>query len=214
MDKAKKTVRKKQRRIYPNSIWNRERMKNWARLSDCPLWERIRGVGQNIVWSMQRIKRGYSDYDVWNMDHYLQRLIPDMLLNLKKNRHGSPHLDEDDDACHAKWDKTLNKMIFLWRESNEETCSMKNPYEEEYFRCFEEFEKKYGTWGEKLRTKKELSSEKKTGLSTMRFMDEVPEYKDIHEKYRTEQERLDKYRHKCWSEAMDMLKEWYWDLWD
>ena len=66
----------------------------------------------------------------------------------------------------------------------------------------------------RLRTKKEISEEKKTGLSTMHFMDEVPEYKDIHDKYRAEQERLDEYRHKCWSEAMDMLKEWYWDLWD
>ena len=204
----------KKRKTYPNSIWNRERMRISASLSDCPLWERIKGFGRNIVWSMQRVKRGYSDYDVWGMDSYLQRLIPDMLITLKKNHHGAPTIDEDSDVCHAKWNKTLNRMIFLWRESNEETCSKKNPYEEEYLKCAEAFEKKYGFWGEKLRTKSEISEEKKKGLSTLHFMDEVPEYKEIYERYRAEEDRLEEYRHKCWSKAMDMLKEWYWDLWD
>ena len=64
MEKVKKATKEKRRGLFPNSVWNRERMKTSARLSDFPLWERIRGFGQDIVWSMQRIKRGYSDYDV------------------------------------------------------------------------------------------------------------------------------------------------------
>ena len=35
------------------------------------------------------------------------------------------------DTCHEEWDKILERMIFLWRETDEESCSKKNPYEEE-----------------------------------------------------------------------------------
>ena len=68
-------------------------------------------------------------------------MIPDMLQNLKDTRHGSPgylgenYINEDgilvNDTCHEEWDKVLERMIFLWRETDEESCSKKNPYEEE-----------------------------------------------------------------------------------
>jgi len=29
------------------------------------------------------------------------------------------------DTCHAEWDIILERMIFLWRETDEETCSKK-----------------------------------------------------------------------------------------
>ena len=53
---------------------------------------------------------------------YLQRLIPDMLQDLRDNRSGSPGYLGDNykneegilvnDTCHAEWDKILDKMIF------------------------------------------------------------------------------------------------------
>lgn len=41
-------------------------------------------------------------------------------------------------------------MIFLLREASEETCTVKNPYEEENLKNHKEFTKKYGILGEKL----------------------------------------------------------------
>ena len=104
---------------------------------------------------------------------YLQRLIPDMLQDLRDNRSGSPgylgdnYTNEEgilvNDTCHAEWDKILDKMIFLWRESREETCSRKNPFEEEYDKAFDEFHEKYGVLGEKLQTEAELEENRKRG---------------------------------------------------
>lgn len=39
-------------------------------------------------WRSQRLRRGFSDYDVWNMDYYLLCIIPGMLRVLAKNSIG------------------------------------------------------------------------------------------------------------------------------
>jgi len=185
----------------------------------------IKHFGRCLKWSRQRVVRGYADCDVWNMFSYLQELMPDMLRHLKDNRHGSPgylgenYTNEDgilvNDTCHAEWDKILDRMIFLWRETDEETCSKKNPYEDEYMKAFSEFDEKYGFLGEKLQTKAELEENKKRGGGgTIHFMDEIPEYKEIYEKHREEDEKLEKYREECKDEAIDMLKEYFFSLWD
>ncbi len=178
-----------------------------------------------IKWSQQRISRGYADCDVWSMDHYLQLLIPDMLQHLKDNRQGAPgflgenYVNEDgimvNDTCHAEWDRILEEMIFLWRETLEETCSKKNIYEEEYSRAYAEFSEKYGCLGEKLQTAGELEENiKRGGGCTIHFMSELPEYRDIDEKYFQEWGKLEKYREECKDNAMDMLKKYFFHLWD
>lgn len=186
---------------------------------------KIRHFFKCIKWSMQRIKRGYADCDVWDMYSYLQNLLPDMLQNLKDNRHGSPgylgtnYTNEDgilvNDDCHAAWDEILNRMIFLWRESNEDTCQKKNPYEEAHMKNFEEFNEKYGFLGEKLQTKEELEENKRRGGGgTVHFMSEIPEYRETDEKYREEEKQLEEYRSQCKDEAMDMMKKYFFALWD
>ena len=43
---------------------------------------------------------------------------------------------------------------------------------------------------------------------------EVPEYKEIEDRYFEESRKLDQYRDECKDRAIDMFKEWFWDLWD
>lgn len=45
-------------------------------------------------------------------------------------------------------------------------------------------------------------------------IDELPEYKEISDKYCEEEKRLEEYRRKCKDEAIDMLKQYFYDLWD
>ena len=145
--------RKCRKDIYPNNVWNRGEFR-WRFLRGrIKLFTLIKEFVRCIKWSRQRILRGYAECDRWGMDYYLQRLIPDMLQDLKDNRMGSPgHLgeiytNEDgvtvNDTCHKEWDKILDQMIFLWREVDEETCSKKNPYEEEYYGASGEIKEKY-----------------------------------------------------------------------
>ena len=76
--------------------------------------------------------------------------------------------------CHSQWDKILDEMIFLFREMNDETCQKKNMYKKEHEDALQEFEAKYGIFGEKL------EKEKKNKLGrVLHFPSELPEYKDI-----------------------------------
>ena len=208
-----------------NNIWDIEEFKM------CGLGERNKAIAKIkyfikcMRWSWQRIIRGYADCDKWNMYQYLQNLIPDMLQDLRDNRYGSPgflgenYENEDgilvNDTCHEEWNKILDRMIFLWRESNENTCTKKNPYEEEHSKAYEEFTEKYGFFGEKLQTAEELEANcKRGGGGTVHFMDELPEYKEISDMYMAESKKLDEYRSASKDGAMDMLKEYFFCLWD
>ena len=79
----------------------------------------------------------------------------------------------------------------------------------------DEFRDRYGIFGAKLQTEKELEENKKRGGGgTIHFMDELPEYKDISDKYREEEKRLEEYRNYCKDEAFDMMKLYFFSLWD
>lgn len=181
----------------------------------------IKHLSKTLKYSKQRVVRGYSDRDVWSLCDFLEDLFPAMLTELKNTRHGSPGVLEDFDedgkemgTCHDKWDKILDEMIFLWREANENTCSKKNKYAEEYNKAQDEFNKKYGLFGEKLRSEKDKEREKKTGVRVLYGITKVPEYKEIWNKYIEEEKEIEKYRIKCKDKAFDLMKKYFYDLWD
>lgn len=209
----------------PNNIWNREGFAMCGLGERIRLWGKIKHIRKCIRWSKQRIVRGYADIDKWNMYHFLQTLIPDMLQDLRDDRWGSPGFlggnytnDEGilvNDTCHEEWNKILDHMIFLWRESEEETCGRKNPYDKEYDAASKEFDDKYGFLGEKLQTEAELEKNRKRGGGgTVHFMNELPEYQEIYEKHYAEERKLAAYRAECKDKALDLLKEYFYSLWD
>lgn len=208
-----------------NNIWDKEGFQMCGLGEKSKIMAKIKYFKKCLRWSLQRIVRGYADCDKRNMYGYLQNLIPDMLQDLRDERHGSPgclgknYTNADgilvNDTCHEEWDKILDRMIFLWRESNEYTCAKRNPYEEEHSKAHKEFIEKFGLLGEKLQTEEELEKNRKRGGGgTIHFMEELPEYKEISDKYLEEERKLDEYRNKSKDEAMDLLKEYFFNLWD
>lgn len=207
-----------------NNIWNKKDFLMCGLGKKSKLIAVIKHIIKCIKWSKQRIIRGYAECDKWDMCDYLQVLIPTMLQDMKEKRTGSlAYLGKDytnengvvvNDECHKEWDEILERMIFLWRESLEDTCTRKNPYEEEYWKAQDEFEKMYGQFGEKLQTEREREEKRKSGKMRVHFMDELPMYKDISDKYFAEERAIEDYRVNCKDEAMDLLKEHFFALWD
>ena len=185
---------------------------------------KIKHAMRCMKWSRQRATRGFADCDVWNMYGSLEELMPAMLQYLKDNRVGSPamlgenYTDENgfmqNDTCHKEWDKILDRMIFLWGELDEEECTIKNPYDGAYTKAMKEFTEKYGFFGEKLETEEEKEKRKKSGGRLVHFMSEIPEYATIDKLYHDEEKRIDEYREKCKDEVFDLMKKYFFSLWD
>lgn len=174
----------------------------------------------DIKCCIQRIQKGYCYKDLWNMDNWFLKVVPDMLKEYKETRCGSPGcLGEDytneegvvcNDTRHEEWDKILDKMIFLFHEADESVCSRKNPLKDKTNQIYEEFRQKYGLFGEKLQTEEEKSA---VG-SMLHAPSELPEYKETMNEYYEENRKLEEYRNKCKNEAFELFSEWFWSLWD
>lgn len=137
----------------PMNIWNKYDFAMSGLGKKSKILAKIKHFFKCVKWSKQRITRGYCDCDVWEMFSFLQTLIPDMLQTLKDTRTGSPgYLGENytnengilvNDTCHEEWNCILDKMIFLWREAEKDTCSQKNPFDEAHSKAMDEFTERF-----------------------------------------------------------------------
>lgn len=94
-----------------------------------------------IKWAFQRMRRGFSDCDVWAIDVWFLKVIPKMLRQLKDTTHSAPafhegpHIyagTEENDDNFQQWQNILSQMLDLLKEMNTETNSYTNPYAEEW----------------------------------------------------------------------------------
>jgi hypothetical protein len=124
-----------------------------------------------------------------------------------------PSTSEDvDNSGMKQWKGILSKMVFLLNEANEDTCTKKNKFEKEYDRVWEEFESKYGVFGEKISNKTKETDGK--DARRIYFPGDVPEFKEISELYFNELKALCNYRDECKNKALDLFSKWFWNLWD
>jgi hypothetical protein len=99
-------------------------------------WGNPRRAYREIKWFIQRGRRGWADCDVWGLDDYLSRWLPDALRRLKKTKQGVPgSLFEDADCipegtwqgnpseegmkrASDRWDAIMDKMIAGFEANN------------------------------------------------------------------------------------------------
>ena len=68
-------------------------------------WLTLRTYTQPLIWSYQRVTRGWADCDTWSLDDHLNTWLPDALERLKSTGHGYPN-----ELTEEKWNKILDKM--------------------------------------------------------------------------------------------------------
>ena len=99
-----------------------------------PICQVIKRIRQVIHPEIRYVK--IDRYDTWSMDHTLAYIIHPMLVQLKKDKHGAPHTDDEDvpkklrsyvaspkknpwdtDENHFKrWDYILDEMIWAFEQ--------------------------------------------------------------------------------------------------
>jgi len=103
-----------------------------------PICQVIKRIRQVIHPEIRYVK--IDRYDTWSMDHTLAYIIHPMLVQLKKDKHGAPHTDDEDvpkelrswkaepkenewdiDSNHFKrWDWILDQMIWSFAQELED----------------------------------------------------------------------------------------------
>jgi hypothetical protein len=88
-------------------------------------WGNPRQAYREVRYFIQRGRRGWSDRDVWSLDHYLSGWLPDALRQLKATKHGVPAAVVELEDCgedgntteegiaraSGRWDVIMDKMI-------------------------------------------------------------------------------------------------------
>lgn len=177
---------------------------------------------QEEQWRQQRYQRGYSDLDYRSIFSWFLDLMPKMLQQMRDNLEGYPvdidtvNLEKNTDEFE-EWKNTLDRMIFLLKEMNEDTCSYKNSHEKEYYDLLDDFRKKYGDFGEELKTKEEREREKEKGeyrqYNPQDFPELYPNANDLSYKFTIEELKKGVYMDRCREEFFNLFSKYFYSLW-
>ena len=110
-------------------------------------WKWLSQLRKNVKCAWQRATQGYCDSDVWNMDMWMLRVLPPMLMELANDPVGAYPGVEPFDTLE-KWHFWLRSMAAKFIELRDDWPETRNEYEDEYMRLVDEaqvFEKKDGT---------------------------------------------------------------------
>lgn len=180
----------------------------------------------------QRKQKGFSDSDCWGLNYWLGDTFPKMIRNLRDMKNGYPmckfedvdnfpkdwleletnkmnevfknqHYDTSDELFN-KWYLILTRIAYCLEQTNDELVKIANEYEDEYNKQ---------VWGD-------LSF--KNALIPIKLGDNTNAYKlntnepddEIRKKYFEKEDEIAKYRDDMKNEAFDLLKKYFWDLWD
>lgn len=142
-----------------------------------------------IRWAKQRVIKGYDNRFVWGACDTIPKKLIKIFTELRDNHQGFPtHFEDiktDDD-----WVRILNNIIFYLNEMDEDNCSIKNEYQNEFdYYLMNKQEVKDGIW--KSNVPKKLSN-----------------------KYYKRENEIYQYRLKCKDKAFDLMKKYWFGFWD
>lgn len=193
--------------------------------ADCDLW----GIDDwflNIIPKMLRDLKEYKDSypTLWQEEWYEHN--KERCINAGINDDNFYILETADDKTEEQeklseelsqyqqktWNDILDRMIFLFEESDEDKCSMKNPYYDVYH------EKVLKPWGDRFfnyinDVKKDDFDDNSISKRLFDPNDETLEQAKIRALYMEELRKIDEYREQCEKEAFELFSKYLHNLW-
>lgn len=153
-------------------------------------WKNIKWFFRSFKLAAQRIKRGYSEYDITDLDSYLTGLMACALDDFAKRTQGIPqeYLDKyngDEEKAFARWKEQLQATSYMLFQSLE---------------CLEEFNYNVPEMPGKITF---INGEMKHINATKEEID----------KWLEENRKITEARYECAQDALKWLKKHWWDLW-
>lgn len=166
-----------------------------------PVWHPVKNVKlffRHRKWARQRVRKGYSESDVWDIDVWFYGVVPDMLLDFKKSCEGFPS------SFISEYYEEHKEEIGLTYE--EFMSMMPSPAGEDWYsRMQTECRKK---WLDIIDEMRFLILESDEDLCSKQNP-----YRPGDDKYIETANQLADYRTECRKKAFSLLGEWLECLW-
>lgn len=187
-------------------------------------------------------KKGYISENIWSLDCWLCETFPKMIRELSETTHGAPQeefneiknfpmqwvkdtIDEinrkrnnsievkapfDMDNLFDRWELVLTRMAYCFERAHKFEDFEENEFQEEYFNQ---------VFGNDRQKKKHESFKKWWKRRTKKveggyvLIQNEPD-KELEKKYFERQKEIETNKDKFKDEAVDLLKKYFYDLWD
>jgi len=178
---------------------------------------KIKEFPRKVKHCYQRAKRGYSYQDLWSIEYWFMETMPKMLQDFKKNLHGCPAMfvNHEDGTEYQSveqgmkdWEAVIDRMIFCFTEMHEDTCSMKNEFEDEYHN-----QRHKPNEGKKVKDWFEQCGTDAKGKPWYRLVEGEVE-PELEKSFWEKHKEIENYREKMKDEGFDLMKKYFRNLWD
>jgi hypothetical protein len=162
-----------------------------------------------LKYKVQKLKRGYSDEDCYDLHYWLLDTFPQMVKTMRDMRHGAPELNyEEFDNLPLEW------VI----ENAPELLDQKKEYNEAEELILSGSEAVYDKWWfilTRITYCLEQANEDITPIKNeYNQITDMATYNMWLDKFLEREKEIFQYREDMKNEAFDLLKKYFWNLWD
>lgn len=152
----------------------------------------IKNFFRTRKWARQRIVRGFSDWDTWDLDSFYAKTIAGSLRHLAKHTNSFPSRYND----YSKWQRAINELADLFDKVGIEPAS--SPEGKAAYAKFEAIYDQY----------------RQAKGDTTSFDSDAPGYDEALTEWRSAVQKSWEDQQATLREALDKLNEYWFDLWD
>ena len=161
------------------------------------IFRNIRQFFRNIKWAWQRATRGYSDWDLWDLDMFYLDLLINSLRDFKAHTLSCP--EKDDVQTLEDWQNVLESMILHFEHARDYEEIYPNPYEDKYFNKLINIVSGYVDGKQKVRVEIEPRSKEEQEIYHKRKIEFI--------------KNQQRFREKNLQRGFELLNKWFNHLW-
>ena len=154
-----------------------------------------------IKYFIQRGRKGYSDFDLMDIDTYLLELIPNILRDFKNKKDSCPS-----QLTEQTWNDIIEEIIYCFKNANESITNFENPYLDDYYEYI------IKPWvKEKFDITLNCTSKEQNFVVVDANIPE--EYKNLEKNYNNSEKEKEKYIQKNLEKGFELLLKYFHYLW-
>jgi hypothetical protein len=198
---------------------NKQRKKK--HYADCDCWGMVYWFNDTFVQMIRRLrdmKHGAPQQPFEEVDNFpLQWVAKESEILLEQNRKEGYEEEVDlwgKESYFDRWWLVLSRIAYCLEQTDEDKTDIKNEYAEEYYnQTFgkDDGNEDFKTWWNKHHKVVEYDEKGKPKLWQLITHDAE---KELEDNFKRREEEIAQYREDMKNEAFDLLKKYFWNLWD